>query len=112
MFRMAILASAAAVSAVTASTAATAQAAPAAAEAKVDGKAVVADVRKILAANYVLPETRSKLDAAQAKGLGAGGDQRDLRLAEHLARPRLGHRLDVTAKPDAIGALAPLEGFP
>lgn len=72
MFRMAILASAAAVSAVTASTAATAQAAPAAAEAKVDGKAVVADVRKILAANYVLPETRSKLDAALAKGLAGG----------------------------------------
>jgi rhodanese-related sulfurtransferase len=72
MFRMAILASAAAVSAVTASTAATAQAAPAAAEAKVDGKAVVADVRKILAANYVLPATRPKLDAALAKGLADG----------------------------------------
>ena len=72
MVRMAILAGAAAASLVPVSSAALAQAAPAAAEAKVDGRAVVADVRKILAANYVLPETRPKLDAALAQGLAAG----------------------------------------
>ena len=72
MVRMAILAGAAAASLVPVSSAALAQAAPATAEAKVDGRAVVADVRKILAANYVLPETRPKLDAALAKGLAAG----------------------------------------
>ena len=71
MIRMAILAGAAAVSLAPVSSAALAQAAPAAAEAKVDGRAVVADVRKILAANYVLPETRPKLDAALAQGLAA-----------------------------------------
>jgi hypothetical protein len=72
MIRMAILAGAAAASLVPGSTAALAQAGPAAAEAKVDARAVVADVRKILAANYVLPEVRPKLDAALAKGLAAG----------------------------------------
>ena len=66
MIRMAILAGAAAASLVPVSSAALAQAAPATAEAKVDGRAVVADVRKILAANYVLPETRPKLDVALA----------------------------------------------
>ena len=71
MLRMAILAGVAAASLVPGSSAALAQAAPAA-EAKVDGRAVVADVRKILGENYVLPETRPKLDAALAKGLAAG----------------------------------------
>ena len=37
-----------------------------------DADAVVSDVRKVLAANYVLPETRPKLDAVLAKGLAEG----------------------------------------
>ena len=68
MVRMAILAGVAAASLIPSSGAALAQAAPAAAEAKIDGRAVVADVRKIIAANYVLPDVRPKLDAALAKG--------------------------------------------
>ena len=47
-------------------------AASAAATARIDSKAVVAEVRKVLAANYVLPEMRPKLDAALAAGLAAG----------------------------------------
>ena len=38
----------------------------------VDARAVVADVRRILAANYVLREARPKLDSALAAGLAAG----------------------------------------
>ena len=49
------------------SAAATAQ--PTAAVAKIDGKAAVAEIRRILAQNYALPDVRPKLDAALAKGL-------------------------------------------
>ena len=45
---------------------------PAASATRIDGRAVVADVRRILAANYVLPEMRPKLDAVLAKGLASG----------------------------------------
>ena len=69
---MAILAGVAMASLVSGSSAAVAQTSPTTTEAKLDGRAVVADVRKVLAANYVLPETRPKLDAALAKGLAAG----------------------------------------
>jgi hypothetical protein len=69
---MAILAGAAAVSLVPVSSAALAKAAPAAAEAKVDARAVVADVKRILNENYVLPDMRPKLAAALDKGLAAG----------------------------------------
>jgi len=41
-------------------------------EAKVDAAKVVADVRRIIAANYVLADVRPKLDAALALGLAAG----------------------------------------
>jgi hypothetical protein len=71
MIRMAILAGAAAVSLISGSNAAVAQAAPVAAS-KLDSRAVVSDVRKIIAANYVLPDVRPKLDAALAKGLSTG----------------------------------------
>lgn len=72
MVRMAILAGVAVVSLVPGSNAALAQTAPAAASTKVDSRAVVSDVRRIIAANYVLPAVRPKLDAALAKGLSAG----------------------------------------
>ena len=56
-----------------ASAAASAQPAPApAAAATVDAAKTVADVRRILAANYVLREARPKLDAALAAGLASG----------------------------------------
>jgi len=41
-------------------------------QAKIDPKAVVADVRRIINKNYVLPEMRPKLDAVLAQGLAAG----------------------------------------
>jgi hypothetical protein len=37
-----------------------------------DGRTVVAEMRRLLAANYVLPEVRPKLDAILAKGLAEG----------------------------------------
>lgn len=46
--------------------------APAAAPAKVDGRTVVTEMRRLLAVNYVLPEVRPKLDAILAKGLAEG----------------------------------------
>jgi hypothetical protein len=72
MKKMAILAGAAALATITPGDTALAQQAAALAPAKVDAKAVVADVRRILNENYVLPEMRPKLDAALARGLAAG----------------------------------------
>jgi len=46
--------------------------APAAAPAAFDAKVAVAEIRRVLAANYVLPDMRAKLDAAFAKGLAEG----------------------------------------
>jgi hypothetical protein len=46
--------------------------APATAPAPADARTVVAGIRKVLAANYVLPEVRPKLDAVLAKGLADG----------------------------------------
>jgi len=43
-----------------------------AAVARADGRAVVAEMRRLLAANYVLAEVRPRLDAALAKGLAEG----------------------------------------
>lgn len=45
---------------------------PATAAVSVDGKATVAEIRRILSENYVLPEVRPKLDAILAKGLTEG----------------------------------------
>jgi C-terminal processing protease CtpA/Prc len=39
---------------------------------QVDAQKVIADVRRIIAANYVLADVRPKLDAALAQGLAAG----------------------------------------
>lgn len=46
--------------------------AAAVATAPFDARAAVAEIRRVLAANYVLPEMRPKLDAALAKGLAEG----------------------------------------
>lgn len=70
MFRVTVLAGAAALSFIPA--ASSAQAPAAATEAAVEGRKVAEDVRRILAANYVLPEVRPKLDAALAKGIAEG----------------------------------------
>jgi hypothetical protein len=74
MNKMAALAGAAALAMTSATAGAQAQdpTAEAAAPAKIDARAVVADVRRILNENYVLPELRPKLDAALAKGLAEG----------------------------------------
>ena len=69
MNKMAIMAGAAALATMGASDTALAQQAGAIAPATVDAKAVVADVRRILNENYVLPDLRPKLDAALAQGL-------------------------------------------
>jgi hypothetical protein len=45
---------------------------PAAVPAPADAKAVVAEIRRVLAENYVLPEVRPRLDSALAKGLAEG----------------------------------------
>jgi Peptidase family S41/N-terminal domain of Peptidase_S41 in eukaryotic IRBP len=72
MKRTAILVGAAALSlGVAAAAAQSASPAPASA-ARPDVRAVVADVRRIVSANYVLPEVRAKLDAALARGLSQG----------------------------------------
>jgi hypothetical protein len=49
-----------------------AMAQPAPAAARIDGNAAAAEIRRVLARNYVLPDVRSKLDAALAKGLAEG----------------------------------------
>ncbi len=48
------------------------QPAPPAAAARADGRAVVAEVRRIIAERYVLPERRPALDAILARGLASG----------------------------------------
>lgn len=45
---------------------------PSAARAPVDGRKVVAEVKRLLDANYVLPEARPKFDAVLAQGLSSG----------------------------------------
>jgi hypothetical protein len=69
---MTALAGAAALALIPANAGAQAQEATTATPAKVDSRAVVADVRRILNENYVLPELRPQLDAALAKGLAEG----------------------------------------
>ena len=69
---MTALAGAAALALIPANAGAQAQEATTAAHTSIDAKAVVADVRRILNENYVLPELRPQLDAALAKGLADG----------------------------------------
>src|SRR5438132_7276160 len=66
--RLVILAGAA-VLALVAGTAATAQMGS---HDPVHGRAVAAEIKKLLDANYVLPGTRPKFDAVLAKGIAAG----------------------------------------
>jgi hypothetical protein len=68
---MGILVSAAALALVSHNGAAQTVPAPASA-AQIDARAVVADVRRILNENYVLPDMRPKLDAALSEGLAKG----------------------------------------
>ena len=69
---MTALAGAAALALIPANAGAQAQEATTATQPSIDAKAVVADVRRILNENYVLPELRPQLDAALAKGLAEG----------------------------------------
>ena len=72
MNKMAILAGAAALATISTSEAAMAQEAATSASSQIDAKAVLADVQRILDANYVLPEMRPNLSAALSQGLAAG----------------------------------------
>jgi len=72
MNKMAALAGAAALALIPATAGAQAQEATAAASTKVDPRAVVADVKRIINENYVRPEMRPQLAAALDKGLAAG----------------------------------------
>jgi hypothetical protein len=72
MNRMTALAGAAALALIPANANSLTQEATAATQAKIDARAVVADVKRILNANYVLPEMRPQLAAALDKGLAAG----------------------------------------
>lgn len=72
MNKMAALASAAALALIPATAGAQAQEATAAAATKVNPRTVVADIKRILNENYVLPEMRPQLAAALDKGLAAG----------------------------------------
>jgi hypothetical protein len=69
---MAILVAAAAIALGSGNAAAQPASAPPASAKQVDSRAVIADVRRILADNYVLADVRPKLDAALAKGLASG----------------------------------------
>src|SRR5215203_3120846 len=72
MKTMTALAGAAALALIPATAGAQAQEATANAASKVEPRAVVADVKRILNENYVLPELRPQLAAALDKGLAAG----------------------------------------
>lgn len=86
-------------------------AAPAAANAEVDPRAAVAEVRRVLAERYVLPERRPALDAVLAEGLASGRyDTRDpARLAELINADlgRIGHdrHLNFSYSPQQAAAL-------
>ncbi len=70
--RVAILASAAALALVVSSSGLAQPAGPVSAAIQIDPQKVIADIRRTLAANYVLADVRPKLDAALAQGLAAG----------------------------------------
>ena len=72
MTKLTALAGAAALALIPANANALTQEATAATQTKIDARAVVADVKRILNANYVLPEMRPQLAAALDKGLAAG----------------------------------------
>src|SRR5215218_5669405 len=72
MNKMAALAGAAVLALIPATAGAQVQEATATAAAKVEPRAIVADVKRILNENYVLPELRPQLTAALDKGLAAG----------------------------------------
>lgn len=105
MFAAALLATAAVPAA------ALAQPAPPAANAEVDPRAAVAEVRRVLAERYVLPERRPALDAVLAEGLASGRyDTRDPgRLADlvNADLARVGHdgHLNFNYSPQQAAAL-------
>jgi hypothetical protein len=80
----------------------------------VDGKTVVAEIRRVLAENYVLPDMRPRLDAALAKGLAEGrydvADPRDLaeRLNADLAAAGHDKHLNFRYAPEQAARMAGL----
>jgi hypothetical protein len=114
MFAMALLAALGSSSMIAA---ASAQPPPVAtAPAVVDGKAVAAEVRRLIAENYVLPEVRSKLDAALAKGLASGrydvadGNELAKRLNEDMAAVAHDKHLGIRFSPGEAGMLKGRQG--
>jgi hypothetical protein len=90
-----------------------AQSAPAAvAPAKPDSRALVAEIRRVLAANYVLPEVRPRLDAALAKGLADGRYDTDdpgvlaARINEDMAQVAHDKHLGLQYAPEQAAQLA------
>lgn len=86
--------------------------APAVADTQIDPRAVVAEVRRVIAARYVLPERRPVIDAALAEGLSAGRyDTRDPailaeRINEDLARAGQDRHLNFGYSPQQAAFLA------
>jgi hypothetical protein len=107
-----ILASAAALSLLSAGGAAQTPAPAAASAPTVDAQKTVADVRRILAANYVLADVRPKLDAALAASLAAGrynvADPSDLaaRINDDLAAVAHDKHLSIHYAPDQAAEIA------
>lgn len=77
-----------------------------------DPRAVVAEVRRVIAARYVLPERRPLIDAALAQGLGSGRydvrDARELaqRINADLAEAGQDGHLNFSYHPDMAARLA------
>lgn len=77
-----------------------------------DARAVVAEVRRVLAERYVLPERRPALDAILARGLAAGrynvGDPAELaeRIDADLAQAGHDRHLNFHLDPEQAGQLA------
>lgn len=86
--------------------------APAATDAQIDPRAVVAEVRRVIAARYVLPERRPVIDAALVESLRAGRyDTRDPailaeRINEDLARAGQDRHLNFAYNPQQSAFLA------
>lgn len=95
MTRLALVMATAAVFALPLAAPATMQPSPAAEASEVNSRAVIAEVRRILAERYVLPERRPALDAILAKGLASG--RYDVRDAAALAE-RINADLETAGK--------------
>ena len=92
--------------------------APAAQPGQFDPRAVVTDVRRVIAERYVLPERRPALDAVLAEGLSSGRytvtDPRTLAERINADLERVGHdrHLNFRYAPEQLAAAGPRRGPP